>query len=342
MKYSDFIVSPLDKSKLRKVGNKLYDNSGNSFKIVKGVPILLPKKYVADWHRELIEVILWEYPDEIDNLYNDIDWKIAPVDTYVKYIERILNNKQGILDAIDRYSKSNTEQWIINKNKVISQNQKEKFNKYSKKSNGKSRTISKIEAKGIFTPYPYFSEIVNRNLPKTIVELGTGAGGGTASIGLNMDKNSILFSVDIGYECLGNAVGIRKFQKKNIIPICANFWYLPFKDDSVDSVCTFNGFDESREVNKTIKEAFRILKNNGIFTVASRKNAYMRQSFVLNPFGFTENETIELLDKCRIYTNVENLCKLCNENKMILDSIKEFEIKDDLTIVITQFKKARV
>ncbi len=342
MKYLDFIVSPLNSSELKRVGNKLYDNYGNKFKIVKKVPILLPENCVADWHRELIEVILWEYPNEIERLYNDVNWKTSPVPTYIKYIERILKDKQGIFGAVDKYAKSNTEEWIINHSDIISNLQIEKFKRYSRKSNGMSRTTSKIDVKGIFIPYTYFSEMVNNNLPKTIVELGTGAGGGTASIGLNMSKNCKLFTLDIGFECLGNALGIRKYQKKNIIPICANFWCLPFKDNSIDSVCTFNGLDESREIDKTIKEVSRILENDGTFTVASRKNAFMRQSSILSHFGFTENEAIELLDECRIYTNVENLCKMCNENQMILESIKEFEIREDLTIVITQFKKARV
>ncbi len=341
MKYLDFIVSPLNNSELKRVGNKLYDNLGNKFRIVKGVPILLPKNYVADWHRELIEVILWEYPNVIEQLYNDVNWKTSPVPTYIKYIERILKDKQGILYAVDKYSESNTEEWIINHNEIILDLQKSKFKAYSKKSNGKARTTSKIDVKGIFVPYPYFSERVNINLPKIIVELGTGAGGGTASIGLNLCQNCKLFTLDIGFECLGNAIGIRKYLKKNIVPICANFWYLPFKNNSVDSVCTFNGLDESREIDKTIKEVSRILKYNGVFTVASRKNAYMRQASILKPFGFTKEETISLLEKCRIYTNVDNLCKKCEENDMILESRKEFEIREDLIIVITQFKKAR-
>ncbi len=335
----DLLVSPIYHNHLKRIGNILYDDNYNKYKIVKGVPVLLPKGFVADWHRELIEVILWEFPNEIEKIYLSDEWHNSPVEIYIEYIEKLLNNKQGIIKALENYSKTDTEKWIISKNNTISHMQKVKFKKFSKTSNGEKRTLSKIDAKGIFAPYPYFSEMVNKYAPQTIVELGMGAGGGTASVGLNMKEYSTLYAIDVGYECLGNAVGIKKYQKKNIVPICASFWYLPFDDNSVDAVCTFNGLDESREINKTIKEVSRILKDNGIFTVASRKNAFMRQASILEPFSFTKDETISLLDKCRIYTNVDNLCKLCNENNMILKSQKEFEINENLTIVVTQFKK---
>ncbi len=340
MKINNLIVSPLSHGKLKKRFNRLYDGTGNVFKIVKDVPVLLPQDQIADWHRELIEVILWEYPDEIEKIYFEPEWKSSPVSVYIKYIEKILKNKQGILHAIEKYSNDNTQKWIINSNhSVVTKAQILKFKKYSKKNIGKMRTDSKIDARGIFTPYPYFSELVNSNSPRSIVELGMGAGGGTASISLNMDKDCVLFAIDIGFECLGNAFGIKKYQKKNIVPICANFWSLPFIDGSIDSVCTFNGLDESREINKTIFEVQRILKSGGKFTVVSRKNAFMRQSSILAPFGFTENEVVELLRKCRVYTDINNLYEICENNSLKIENYKEFVINDNLTYIVSQFIK---
>lgn len=64
-------VSPITKEVLSKKRNSFIDKSGNIFKIIKGVPVLLPPEYMADWHRELIEVLLWEHPDEIAKIYKE-------------------------------------------------------------------------------------------------------------------------------------------------------------------------------------------------------------------------------------------------------------------------------
>lgn len=334
----EFLVSPITHEPLKVSGNKLI-NSEESYKIINGVPVLLPKEFSAEWHRELIEVILWEYPDEIKKMYSEINWKESPVPVYIRYIEKILNDKQGIEAAFERYSKQNTDKWIIEKSKAVTLSQRFEFNKYARKSTGKNRTETKIDAKGIFSVYPHFAEAVNEASPATIVELGTGAGGGTSSAALGMNKSSRLYTVDIGFDCLGNAVGIRKYQKKKIIPVCANFWYLPFADNSVDAVCTFNGLDESRETERTISEVSRILKSGGTFTVISRKNAFMRQSAVLEPFGFTEKETVEILKKCRLYSDVDCLTEMCIKNNLELKSRKEFERSEKLTSVLSLFIK---
>lgn len=332
----DFLVSPISHRSLTVSGNKLI-NSEESYKIIRGVPVLLPSEYSASWHRELIEVILWEYPEEIEEMYSEINWKESPIPVYIGYIEKLLRDKRGIEAAFERYSKQSTNKWITEKSKSVTLKQRLDFNKYARKSTGRKRTETKIDAKGIFSFYPHFQKAVNENLPETIVELGTGAGGGTASAALGMSENSRLFTVDIGFECLGNAIGIRKYQKKNIIPVCANFWYLPFADKSVDAVCTYNGLDESRETERTVAEVSRILKTDGTFIVISRKNAFMRQSAVLEPFGFAKEETVEILKKCRLYSDIDDLTEMCEKHNLKLKSRKEFERNEKLTLVLSVF-----
>ncbi len=335
----DYIVSPQNHSKLHKSINKLYDNDGKKYDIVKGVPILLPKNTTAKWQRELIEVILWEYPNEIEKIYEELSNVKDYSEVYIKYIKRLLRDKQGIIATLEKYSQQNTEIWLPQSPKIITLNQKQNFNEFAKKKIGKKRTETKINATGNFVVYPHFSKAVNHSLPQSIVELGTGAGGGTASIALEMNKTTKLFTVDIDFECLGNAIGIRKYQKKYIVPICANFWYLPFANNSIDTVCTYNGLDESRENERTIFEISRILKDKGRFVVVSRKNAYMRQARVLDPFGFNENETIDILKRCRLYSDTNNLDFVCGQQGLKLSDKKEFIMNDDLTYVLAIYEK---
>lgn len=336
----NYIVSPKTHEKLTLTRNRLYEKDGTSYKTVKNVPILLPEKVSADWHRELIEAVLWEYPAVIDEIYKEIPKVKDYSEVYIKHIKCVLKDKQGITDALERYSANDTAKWKVqNGNKSVSLKQKLKFEKYARKSTGKARTESKINGTGIFDVYPHFAEAVNADNPEIIVELGTGAGGGTAAAALSMKENARLFTVDIGFDCLGNAVGIARYQKKNIIPVCANFWYLPFADNMAKAVCTYNGLDESRENERTISEISRILKTDGSFVAVSRKNSFMRQARVLEPFGFTEEETVELMKKCRLYGDTETLDEICGKYNLHLKSRKEFERNKDLIFVLSVFEK---
>lgn len=337
----DYLVSPQTYEKLSLSGNKLVSKSGAEYKIIKTVPILLPDEFKARWFRELAEVLLWEFPKERENILEEIKHSAVYNDVYVKYIQNLLKDKQGILNAVDAYSRQNTEKWVTqNSNKTVTIKQKLRFIKFSRKIIGRKRTETKINAKGIYAIYPCFSKAVNRTQPQTVVELGTGAGGGTAATALEMGKNSILFTVDIGFECLGNAVGIAKYQKKNIVPVCANFWCLPFADGRIDAVCTYNGLDESRENERTVSEVSRILKKDGTFTVVSRKNSSMRQASVLEPFGFSNEEITDIMKKCRLYSDIENLDEICRKYNLCLKSRKEFERKENLIFVLSEFVKS--
>ncbi len=200
---------------------------------IKKVPVILPEKTAAHWHRELIEVILWQHPEEIEKMYDEIDFGKRPSEiseTYVRYIKKLLKDKNGIEKAFKSYIDGDTEKWIIQKDKK-SKESIGIFRKYSTKRIGKKRTITKINPTKNFLPYPYFAKETLKNNPISVLELATGAGGGTAAVALEKNKDTILFTVDIGFECLGNAVGIGKYLKcKNtVLPVCANFWYLPFK-----------------------------------------------------------------------------------------------------------------
>ncbi len=313
-------------------------------KYVKKVPVILPEKTKAKWHRELIEVILWQFPDEIEKMYKEINFEKQPSDiteTYIKYIKKLLKDKKGITDAFNSYINDNTEKWILHSDNIEKETLKN-FKKLATKRIGKKRTKTKINATGFFTPYPYFAEETLQNNPRSVLELATGAGGGTAAVAIQKSKNTLLFSVDIGFDCLGNAIGIGKYLKckDTILPVCANFWYLPFKDESFDAVCTYCGFDESRENEKTISEIARVLKKNGTLVFNSRENAFMRQTNILKPFGFTEKEAFELLKKCRLYADVETTIKTCEKYGFILEKRKDFKIRENLTFSVVTMKKA--
>lgn len=339
-------ISPQSHKKLILKKKNLVSTDGKeNYPIIKGVPILLPEKTNPDWSRELIEIIFWEHPDVIINIYEEIendnvaDWN----EVYLKYIKEIHGTKENVLKAFDSYKQNETDVWITgDKSGNITNKQIEAFEKFNKKGIGEKRTVTKINGTGpLWDRYRYFGELVCKEPTDKILELATGAGGGTASVALYMPNACDLYTVDIGFDCLGNALGIAKYQKKNIIPVCANFWYLPFKDKSFKTICTACGLDESREIIETLKEVARVLAGDGRFVVVSRNNAFMRQHRILEPFGFTEKETLEILKDCRMYSDLNNLDEICVSLGMELISRKEYRDNQSIAHSVSEYRKKK-
>lgn len=337
-------IAPQSHKELILNKKKLVSMDGKeSYSVIKGVPVLLPKKTNPDWCRELLEIIFWEHPETIKSIYDEIvsgkvtDWN----EIYIKYIKEIHGTKENILKAFDSYKQKETDIWVNgDRSGNITKAQIKNFKKFSKIRIGKKRTITKIKGTGtLWDMYRYFGKLVCKEQTDKILELATGAGGGTSSVALYMQKKCELYTIDIGFDCLGNAVGIGKYQKKKIVPVCANFWYLPFKDKSFKTVCTVCGLDESREIPESLKEVSRVLADNGRFVVTSRNNAFMRQHRMLEPFGFTEKETLEIFKECRMYSDLNSLDEICNSLGMELMSRKEYRDNENVIFSVSEYKK---
>lgn len=114
---------------------------------------------------------------------------------------------------------------------------------------------------------------------------------------------------------------------------------MPFKDKSFKTICTACGLDESREIIETLKEVSRVLADNGRFVVVSRNNAFMRQHRILESFGFTEKETLEILKDCRMYSDLHNLDELCESLGMNLISRKEYKDNENIAFSVSEYRK---
>ncbi len=353
-KYLENLVSPKTHKHLTANSDVLITIDGDEkYEVIKDVPIMLPADHSASWYRELVEAILWQFPDEIEKMrmemqirFKKLGKKYDPNILYREYIERLLKDKDGIISALRQYAACDTSKWISGKENGnnVSVEGAESFGKYTGWFNGRTRVKhakKSLAHKGWAKHLPYYASEVHKTNPKTIVELSTGAGLGTSAISIGKPKDCVIFTIDIGFQCHGNVVGIAKYlkQKDTLLSVDANFWYMPFADESVDVVCSHYGLDESRENNKTIAETARILKSGGRFICTARKNAFMRQYSILEPFGFEKDETVEILRKCRLYSDTESLVACCELNGLYLENKEEFVISKNHTAVVTVLTK---
>ncbi|MEI6580090.1 MAG: methyltransferase domain-containing protein, partial [Eubacteriales bacterium] len=337
-KYLEYLVSLKTHKHLTTNGDGLITIDGTEkYEVIKGVPIMLPVDTAAHWQREMIEAILWQFPDEIEKMslemherFKKVGKRLDPNALYREYIGRLLKDKDGIILALQQYADCDTTEWIAIKEdgNTVSADGAEKFDKYTGWFKGRkrvNRTKKSLALKAWAKHLPYYASEVHKTNPKTIVELSTGSGMGTSAISIGKPQDCVIFTIDIDYVCHGNVVGIAKYlkQQDSLLAVDANFWYMPFADESIDVVCSHFGLDESRENNKTIAETARILKSGGRFICTARKNAFMRQYSILEPFGFEKDETVEILRKCRLYSDTESLVACCENNGLYLENKEE-------------------
>ena len=345
------LVSPITYKALCQKGHTLRTQDGSeSYPVVKGVPILLTGGESADWHREVIEVLLWQFPEKLEELYTKIDWSqpnISPI--YIEYISALLKDKEGILAAVRGYSRGDTAKWIIPRSgaQLVPKHEIKTFKQRSarKIAAAKLASVRNNGADGLSVWLPKYAELVHAAKPGVIVELSTGAGTGTAAVADQKARDCTMYSIDIGFGCHGNTVSIAKYlgTKESLLPVCANFWHMPFADESVDAVCSHFGLDESRETGVTLGEVSRILKKGGRFVNVSRGSVVARSFDLFEPFGFTREEMAEVCKTARLYTDTQGLIDECAGRNLALAEKQVFPSAQERIqeVVVSAFVKTR-
>jgi len=324
------LVSPTTHRALYQKRHALCTEDGTeSYPIIKGVPVLLTDDACADWHREIIEVLLWQFPEKIEELYTKIDWSLPDISPiYIEYISALLKDKEGILSAVRSYTRDNTAKWIIPR-KTAAPVSREEIKIFRQRNAKKHAAVKLASVRGIGGKIylPKYIEQVHASKPSVIVELSTGAGTGTAAVADKKAGDCVMFSMDIGFGCHGNTVSIAKYLdlEDTLLPVCANFWHMPFADKSADIVCSHFGLDESREINRTIAEVSRVLKSGGRFVNVSRSSAASRSFDLFEPFGFTREEMVEVCKTARLFGDTQGLIDECAKHGLRLAEKHSFQ-----------------
>lgn len=102
----------------------------------------------------------------------------------------------------------------------------------------------------------------------SVLEIGPGPGTFTFEGARRIGEQGNLFAIDI-QPSIVSRLGHRLREKgmTNVTPIVASAHYLPFSDDAVDRVFLVTVLGEIPDKNKTLVEAKRILKNDGLLAV---------------------------------------------------------------------------
>ena len=169
----------------------------------------------------------------------------------------------------------------------------------------------------------YSNNILNNN-SNHILELTIGGGGGTNAVMKNMLDNDYYMGADIDFVCAKNADALAKHYNVNGLGISTSLWNLPFENEMFTSVCSNAGLEECREIPKILAEAVRVLAPKGRITIRCVKREKSLWYSYFSKYGFTEAETMDWLNRVRLYSDVEQVKKLLKNSGLSL-----IEQKDD-------------
>ena len=221
----------------------------------------------------LKEITLW---DELDDFVRFITESYRPyvsstipdeiLDKWKNYYDERVLNKVEFLSRLDNYVLNGRPVWqkqAAQSCDVLFPEYMELALKNGTYANGEKRysMYKDMAAKWAFHLSDY-AKTVNDRDNQIILELSVGAGLGTCSIIENLKPNSRMFCADIDFACAKTADGIAHYLNvsERVCGINANFWFLPFENNTFDCVCMHYGQDETREFPTALRETARLLK----------------------------------------------------------------------------------
>ena len=351
----NMLVSPTEHRELSldERGTNLVDaTNGQLFPIIDEIPVLLPKRYIADWANNVLEVM---YLDRALPITKEIIQKHGQEGFQKAIRQRIKSDlgKLGVQEAFERYSKMpvqkrlecffySTVQDRGGEEVIVDKATLSRSQKYKSSENGQKRFR---KYKGVLRDnpmnLPHYARAVAQTKPCSIVELGCGSGFGSCVVIDSLTAKQLFFPIDVDYACTANCVGIRKWLRKKtaICPVVASFWFLPFPDKSIDVVCSHCGIDETREVPRVLQEAARVLKDGGKFIAVSRTGPTGMLQFLLDDLGFSHEELGGLASQARLYAGQEYLTELAAEKGFGKTTVKPSKPKDAVKRTLFIFEK---
>lgn len=328
-------------------------NGTEIFPIIEGIPLLQPPGQFAEWHPECLEVIFQEQSSEILERVSST----VPEEWARKLSEILRNNygMDGVREAVKRYAKLSRADRLHGFPRIEPSEQCALCPAIAKEALDGRRKYSGLEysqphaermrqmVRSWAIHVPTYVTCVFEGCPSVIVELGTGAGLGTNALLETGLRSARLITIDVDYACTGNAEGLAKVYclEGSVDGIVANYWFLPFPDNSINVVCSHYGIDESRETSRVIEEIHRVLAPGGCFVAVCRTDAAFRLSLYIEQLGFKSQEMREMVWMADLFPGTDRLVEIAKETGLELEKRQTVKPESGQQRDILVFRKSK-
>jgi len=279
-----------------------------------------------------------QFKEDLDTKYLG-DWD-ARAAARQAYLQEQIGSREGFLARIEDYEKHGSVDVI--EFVPLRREDLRDFMEYATAENGANRCeMAEGIAAGWAVHLRDYGMAVNYADYLAILELGTGAGMGTWAVASQLREGSVLVSTDFDAMCIRNADGIARHLglADRVTGLLANFWRLPFADESIDAVCTHYGLDEAREVPAILAEVARVLRPGGRFVLTARINPWHRQRRFMEPFGIAPEECNALLRRARMQCGPEGLAEWASQAGLSLLDRRDYTPEGSHARAVIAFEK---
>lgn len=253
------------------------------------------------------------YPHDPENFYQEKD----------NFLEQHIPDKETFISKLIHYSKCGTATWVSGRNGFSDDIDKDSMIKAIKTAsqveNGRKKAL---QASRWQETNPAFWHFYSSNIlyceNNHILELTIGAGGGTNAVMMNMSENDCYMGVDIDFVCAKNADALAKYYGVNGLGITTSLWNLPFEDKMFTSVCSNAGLEECREIPTILAEATRVLVPQGRITIHCLRREKSIWYSYFEKYGFSQAEAKDWLCKVRLFSDVDQVKDLLDNNGLSL------------------------
>ncbi len=276
----------------------------------------------------LDEVLFWDDIETLGRFIKENTQKYYPHDSKTFYeqkdifLKKHIPTRENFLNRLKYYENNGSPIWVSSRNQLSDDIDLDTMIKAisisSQIENGKKKAeqASKwLDTNELF--WNTFSENVLFSENNLILELTIGAGGGTNAIMRKMRNTDYYMGVDIDFVCAKNADAIAKYYEVNGLGIATSLWNLPFEDKMFTCVFTNAGLEECREIPAILKEAIRVLTENGRLVIRCLKPEKVLWYSQFAKYGFSNEDTVEWIKRVRLYADAEQIKSIVIDNGLI-------------------------
>jgi len=300
---------------------------------------------------ELLDVLFWQNKKEYIQFYRELSDKCLP-DDYDEYAKQAMaykldyiKTKENFIKIIEDYHMCGKQEHdaqycdFLNKDDIPNA-----LKRATRKHGEQLFLMHEKSMEGWAYHLDDYAKAINFEDGINILELAAGAGLGTCAVIKNLSANNHLISVDIDFACVKNIDGMAQYLNlaDRVSGLTANFWFLPFEDGVIDTVCTHYGLDESGEIETVLKEVSRVLKQGGRFVAVARKNPYDRHKNDMELFNISESECNPLLKKARLYSGFDDLVASAEKYNLSLSEHKVYNRENGHHRILYVFAKGQI
>jgi ubiquinone/menaquinone biosynthesis C-methylase UbiE/uncharacterized protein YbaR (Trm112 family) len=169
-----------------------------------------------------------------------------------------------------------------------------------------------------------------------VMDIGCGGGFTTERVLQSIKPSVYSVSLDINFDCAkptNKRAKLLGMSDRNM-EICADARQLPFPDQSFSAAYTRDGFNHFWQYADILKEAYRILKNDGSLVVTEENNSFRHD--ILAQQGLNYEERIKELKKQGYFIDIQEFVENVKQTGFNISNISNI---DDMGYVLVEAKK---